>query len=74
MTDSNLKPGDVGYESVDSPLIPVEDPEIINKLAALDSKLDRVVDQMNQILVKLNAPDPEYVVDVKGDITLRPRA
>ena len=73
MTDSNLKPGDVGYESLDSPLIPVEDPEIINKLAALDSKLDRVVDQMNQILVKLNAPDPEYVVDVKGDITLRPK-
>ena len=73
MTDSNLKPGDVGYESLDSPVIPVEDPEIINKIAELNSKLDRVVDQMNQILVKLNAPDPEYVVDVKGDITLRPK-
>ena len=35
MTDSNgLKPGDIGYESIDSPLIPVEDPEIINKIAA----------------------------------------
>jgi len=73
MTDSNLKPGDLGYENVDAPLEPVNDPEIINKIAELNSKLDHLVDTMNIIVKKLNDPDPEYVVDVKGDITLRPR-
>ena len=63
----------VGYENVDAPLEPVNDPEIINKIAELNSKLDHLVDTMNIIVKKLNDPDPEYVVDVKGDITLRPR-
>ena len=74
MTDSNLKPGDLGYENFDAPLEHVNDPEVINKIAELNSKIDHVVDTLNQVLLKLNAPDPEYVVDVKGDITLRPKA
>ena len=81
MTDTNIQPdgtslklGDVGYESLD---VSVEseakqDPEIINKIAELNSKMDHIVDTMNQLLVKIDKPTPKYVVDVTGDITLRP--
>tara|TARA_B100000287_G_scaffold367488_1_gene363272 strand:+ start:337 stop:540 length:204 start_codon:yes stop_codon:yes gene_type:complete len=61
-------------ENLDAPLIPETDPEWINRLAAIETKIDHLNDTMNLIIKGLNNPEaPEYVIDVKGDITLRPK-
>ena len=45
----------------------------MDPIVQLNSRIDGLFDVMNQILVKLNEKSaPTYVVDVKGDITLRP--
>ena len=64
----------VDGENLGAPLIPETDPEWINRLASIENKIDHVNDTMNLIIKNLNNPEaPEYVIDVKGDITLRPK-
>ncbi len=61
-------------ENLNAPLEPVNDPELVNKLASIENKIDHLNDTMNLIIKNLNNPEaPEYVIDVKGDITLRPK-
>ena len=72
MTDSNLDRESPDYQP-SSDINDLERGVEVDPIVQLNSRIDGLFDVLNQILVKLNEKSaPTYVVDVKGDITLRP--